>query len=536
MTAAKTSSIGATVQSALEMSESQFGNQHLTTVTACTEGDEFEILVSVRMDFPLRNGEKHGDFIWDNNPSALVWTLDDQDNMQPSRSPSDVFGYSLDRAQQSYIHGAEVKLLNSAGTTEIASARTRPAFRGAKLKVPCAITDAKIKIVPRHCDTSSINGWPLYHGTEDKLFKEVEIEIEFEDKKISKVTDPYSPNTNVTLSNTHARIGNKDHENPTNNILPVSMKPTWWKDTNHNNSRSRRPSDEFIDMFVIHCTGGPTIGPALYQWAGTGTGAHFAMDLDGHIVKFLPDSHCHSHAGGSRGNGRWEIDKADRRTNERSIGIEILNVNSVALKANPTDEERANYASEVRKRERFGIGNERTPYSECQYSQLISLIKQYIGAHPRIQHRIVGHDEVGYRVRSGTTYRKTYDQRAFDPGPRFQWKKLWDAPHNLGMVPSGRAMEPTDYAGVFHNNPARTLDETDYEGSDAHVNALKDDLKKIGYNVDFETDNSKKGAFMKSVVAAFQRHFFSDPSTHPRNGVTDRETARMIADIADGIP
>jgi AmpD protein len=104
--------------------------------------------------------------------------------------------------------------------------------------------------------------------------------------------------------------------------------------------------------------------------------SHLLIRRDGTVIQFVPLARRAWHAGESSFRGR-------SRCNDFSIGIELE-------------------------------GTDDTPYTDAQYEQLVAVIGAVNGAYPRISaRRIAGHCDVA-------PGRKT------DPGPAFDWLRLYD--------------------------------------------------------------------------------------------------------------
>lgn len=105
--------------------------------------------------------------------------------------------------------------------------------------------------------------------------------------------------------------------------------------------------------------------------------AHLLLRRDGELVQFVPLARRAWHAGQSSFRGR-------ERCNDYSIGIELE-------------------------------GQDERPYSEAQYAELPGIVYALQRAWPRIDSRLIaGHCDVA-------------PGRKQDPGPAFDWLRLYDA-------------------------------------------------------------------------------------------------------------
>ena len=105
-------------------------------------------------------------------------------------------------------------------------------------------------------------------------------------------------------------------------------------------------------------------------------GAHLLVQRDGEVIQFVPFTHRAWHAGASSFRGR-------DCCNDYSIGIELE-------------------------------GTDEVPYENSQYETLIELSRALIQAYPELSAReIAAHSDIA-------PGRKT------DPGPAFDWLRLYD--------------------------------------------------------------------------------------------------------------
>lgn len=161
-------------------------------------------------------------------------------------------------------------------------------------------------------------------------------------------------------------------------------------------NRDERPQDAGISLIVLHGIslppgefGGDGIErlftntldwdahPYYAKIRGLEVSAHLLLDREGELTQFVPFTRRAWHAGESSFRGR-------ARCNDFSIGIELE-------------------------------GEDETPYSDAQYRSLPSVLRALIAAYPALDaRRIAGH----YDIAPG---------RKADPGPAFDWLRLYDA-------------------------------------------------------------------------------------------------------------
>lgn len=159
-----------------------------------------------------------------------------------------------------------------------------------------------------------------------------------------------------------------------------------------------RPDDTVVDTLILHGIslppgdyGGPAIEalftncldpnahPYFASIAGLEVSAHLLIRRDGDAVQFVPFSRRAWHAGQSR-----FVDR--HRCNDFSIGIELE-------------------------------GSDDDPYTDAQYATLAAVTVALMAAYPALTpRRIAGHSDIA-------PGRKT------DPGPAFDWLRLYDELH-----------------------------------------------------------------------------------------------------------
>ena len=160
-------------------------------------------------------------------------------------------------------------------------------------------------------------------------------------------------------------------------------------------NQDARPDASDIDLLVVHGIslppgefGGGEIEalfsntldwgahPYFAEIRGLEVSAHLLVRRDGEVLQFVPFSARAWHAGESSFRGR-------SRCNDHSIGIELE-------------------------------GEDETPYDDAQYTALAGIVTALVAAYPRLSNRrIAGHSDLA-------PGRKT------DPGPAFDWLRLYD--------------------------------------------------------------------------------------------------------------
>lgn len=164
----------------------------------------------------------------------------------------------------------------------------------------------------------------------------------------------------------------------------------------HSPNQDERPQGAVPELLVLHGIslppgefGGPyieqlfcnTLDPSAHPYfaeiEGLRVSAHLLIRRDGEVVQFVPFTHRAWHAGVSSFRGR-------DCCNDYSLGIELE-------------------------------GEDETPYSDAQYAQLPEVIRALLRSYPRLDTRhIAGHCDIA-------------PTRKVDPGPAFDWLRLYDA-------------------------------------------------------------------------------------------------------------
>lgn len=140
------------------------------------------------------------------------------------------------------------------------------------------------------------------------------------------------------------------------------------------------PPGEFggphIEHFFTNCLD-RTLHPYFGEICGVHVSAHLLVRRGGEILQFVPFSRRAWHAGPSSFRGR-------ERCNDYSIGIELE-------------------------------GTDTTPYADAQYESLSGVLRALFAAWPGLDARVIAaHSDVA-------------PGRKSDPGPAFDWLRLYDA-------------------------------------------------------------------------------------------------------------
>ncbi|MCB9713880.1 MAG: N-acetylmuramoyl-L-alanine amidase [Myxococcales bacterium] len=513
-----------------------------TTVNVLTPPTS--ILVTVRRDFPLRRGERLGEWRWSSadgseSQAPQQWQLPSSAGGTPTPeleleadddrpmlgwgigrpalgNPGDDGGQlTTDRAE---VIGAEVRLLDESGAV-LSSGACSGRNGECRLVTGRRSGVFTVEVVPEHAATTTAG--PGMSSEHELLYRAFTVSVGLQDGLLVSVDDPYDP----PRGQTRARVGNRHAWAPTTSHLPLSVKPEWWKDPG---SAARRGGTATLGILVLHCTGGPRLGNALNRFFSrrggsyTSAGANYILDVDGHLIKLTADDRTKVHAG----IGRWG---SEHDMINASLGVEIINPNT----GDPDDY----------------MARAQTPYTEEQYATVLRLAREIVAAYPGIGPRILGHCDVATgnaQGQSGVPADTYGNKRNWDPGLHFEWERL--AAAGLGMVPGEHFDPATSYAGVFAAIPGLRLRDGDRDahgrapasyGGEARpqlpadadvIEQLQTDIRDIGYQLRIT------GRFDDRTIAAvdrFRRHFVRSGMTGAMQGDVDQTIAAKIKDVVD---
>lgn len=320
----------------------------------------------------------------------------------------------------------------------------------------------------------------------EEMYHPATITINMQDNKPTEVNiSPSPPNLAFLNPNSKSRpseISENVWRQALKDIKPsilVLLQPIWIM-ANTANFSDRPKKFQSPTLIVLHQTGGSTIGSAINTFINekAKVSAHYVIDIDGQVVKMVMNSKC-----------AWHADPA----NDYSIGIEIVH----------NDGERV-----VKKGSKNVKDPGYNPFTEEQYRALIDLIQKLQARYNIPVYKVIGHSDV---------------QLAHNcPGPNFDWKRLED--RGLGL----KVDQPEKINLNSNDFPIK-------QGSSSElIEELKEDLRKIGYNISQE----EKGYGEETAVAVqkFKRHFLAGsrrPKDETWNNVTmgnsiSLEVARMI--------
>ncbi len=161
------------------------------------------------------------------------------------------------------------------------------------------------------------------------------------------------------------------------------------------NDRFKMRDRKQINMLVLHSTETPTLELAreygkqeIYEESSTGNAAHYYIDLDGKIYRYVEDNRIAFHVVGY---------------NEQSIGIEIVN--------------KGRYPH-------WFYNNNQFPAEEFKKEQitaLLNLLKNLKARFPGIS-RLERHSVLDQRTIPAEDNSDVLIRRRIDPGPQFPWE------------------------------------------------------------------------------------------------------------------
>lgn len=175
-------------------------------------------------------------------------------------------------------------------------------------------------------------------------------------------------------------------------------------------NRRARKGDERLEFVVVHGTWMAGDEGALMRLCDPAAevSCHYYVTREGEVIQLVPEQDVAWHAGKSHAVNSlgWNVEGL----NGWSLGIEVANsgpfgdtVPTPAMEANPD----------------WRLAE---PYAEIQYERLAVLLADILRRHPAItRERVLGHDEVS-------------PGRKSDPGPHFDWVKLWAKVDSLGSA------------------------------------------------------------------------------------------------------
>ena len=200
-------------------------------------------------------------------------------------------------------------------------------------------------------------------------------------------------------------------------ILEVDWRPDFLRRSKPSVKPLPKNRNRAIDMIVVHHTGGPEMGSQLNTFLNKKKGAHYVIDIDGHVVRVADDIHQVKHGGGAmaRRMPNWD---GRANINSRAIGIENCHGDENHL----------------------DMGQ--NPYSEAQYAALQDVIQSVREAYDISPRHVVGHQE-------------TSVAHSRCPGPHFDWTRLERAGQALAPSPLTDAETEAMFGSFFAGEEGR---------------------------------------------------------------------------------
>lgn len=185
-----------------------------------------------------------------------------------------------------------------------------------------------------------------------------------------------------------------------------------------------RPAETPVDMLILHYTGMRSAQEAIDRLRDplARVSSHYVVDLDGAVLRLVPEERRAFHAGVSYWRGHSGL-------NARSIGIEIVN---------PGHE--------------WGYCD----FPVLQLAAVCDLCLAILARHPIPQRNVVGHSDVA-------------PERKQDPGEKFDWESL--AHNGVGLWPE-KVCEPAAAGITSMQQVITALADIGYDVNDASDAAL----------------------------------------------------------------
>lgn len=280
--------------------------------------------------------------------------------------------------------------------------------------------------------------------------------------------------------------------------LLVDWKPDWIKGLFDHGPKAALPPLAFDQFIVLHqtteATPGSTINLLLNPKTEGEIGAHYLVDVDGHVIKMFDERHNVFHAG----HGFWHgLDSRPTSPgpmtsfNEASVGIENVHKSG--------------------------------PFAAQQMEGLIKLIDRIrtltVVGTPISPHDVLGHGE--FNLWPPAQRKVLGERRAECPGLDLDWPAIENAGHATRPIPGSVLQNSIDktYDDFFVHHPASSLSSRG--ASKAAVTALQTTLSSLGYFVEV---NGHYDAVTRGAVLVFQNRYFAGPArANERRGITPKE-------------
>lgn len=306
-------------------------------------------------------------------------------------------------------------------------------------------------------------------------------------------------------------------------ILEVDWRPDFLRRVRSSVKPLPRNRIRDIDMVVVHHTGGPVMGSQLNTFLNQTKGAHFIIDLDGHVVRVADDKYNTKHgAGGAGRTPNWDGRKL---INHRAVGIE----NCHGFQDN--------------------LDLEKNPYTEAQYAALIDVIHSLRDAYgprgsPLSPRHVVGHHDVSVG-------------HVLCPGAHLDWERLEAA--GQALAPEGLTQAEIDsmFGGFFAgtDGSGRRIEIGDGQRGGptefklrkkggveidkltaGPITELRQALENIGYAPgrrfgDFSRSRTKFEGVTAYCVTQFMKHFCTGSRVRKDQAKAYRESPRIPDDL-----
>jgi N-acetyl-anhydromuramyl-L-alanine amidase AmpD len=258
-------------------------------------------------------------------------------------------------------------------------------------------------------------------------------------------------------------------------VLEIDWKPDFLRRVVVKLGPRHRVRDTDIDIVMFHHTGGTNIGAALTTFLSSNSdnssGAHFLIDLDGHVIRLADDLYQLKHGGGG-----GEI----RPPSWRGVSSPSINQRSVGIEHVHTDDD----LNEI-------TLSKSAPYSDAQYKASMNLIASLMTAYSVSAADVIGHQDAV--------------SKSMCPGRMVDWAILEKSKVALAPLPLTVTEQDSMFGGLYAGQVGRArrllLGQLEKEGIGGFevydgdnlvvgglvsgpIAVLREAVRQIGYSVE----------------------------------------------------
>jgi N-acetylmuramoyl-L-alanine amidase len=246
-----------------------------------------------------------------------------------------------------------------------------------------------------------------------------------------------------------------------------------------------------VQFIILHHTGASTPGGTIDHFSDKvhnkeGIGAHYLVDVDGHIIKMAHETAVTYHSGKCYWYG---LDSSSESTSDGS-GVEWIHF---AVGIEQVHEGTRNYPSE-------------------QVVATKRLIERLRAMHGTSYHNVLGHSEIALHVREAVKGKqagtKQLGRKLSCPGENFDWHILENS-GNATKPASGPSIVPhARYGDFFNRFPGKAINTVPNDKTivPVAIAGLQLTLSELGYFVRFTAEYDEP---TRRAVEAFQVRYFS---------------------------